>query len=80
MPVPLLNHKLLSFFLPMYALSGRVSHVLLSSFHSLLEALGHALVHEGEEADGAGADTHAVDEAAGEERAEDGAEVGVGDL
>ena len=48
--------------------------------HSLLEALGHALVHEGEEADRAGADTHAVDEAAGEERTKDGAEVGVGDL
>lgn len=47
---------------------------------SLLKALGHALVHESEEADGAGADAHAVDEAAGEERAEDGAEVGVGDL
>lgn len=45
-----------------------------------LRALGHALVHEGEEADGAGADAHAVDEAAGEEGAEDGAEVGVGDL
>jgi len=46
----------------------------------LLKALGHALVHESEEADGAGADAHAVDEAAGKERAEDGAEVGVGDL
>ena len=46
----------------------------------LNKALGHALVHEGEEADGAGADAHAVDEAAGEERTEDGAEVGVGDL
>jgi hypothetical protein len=45
-----------------------------------LRALGHALVHESEEADGAGADAHAVDEAAGEEGAEDGAEVGVGDL
>jgi hypothetical protein len=45
-----------------------------------LSALVHALVHESEEADGAGADAHAVDEAAGEERAEDGAEVGVGDL
>jgi hypothetical protein len=52
-----------------------ISHVL-----ALLEALGHTLVHESEEADGAGADAHAVDEAAGEERAEDGAEVGVGDL
>ena len=52
----------------------------MSCFRPLLEALGHALVHEGEEADGAGADTHAVDEAAGEERAKDGAEVGVGDL
>jgi len=45
-----------------------------------LSALGHALVHESEEANGAGADAHAVDEAAGEERAEDGAEVSVGDL
>jgi len=66
----------------------RVSHVslfssrLLLSLHlsSDLRALGHALVHESEEADGAGADAHAVDEAAGEEGAEDGAEVGVGDL
>ena len=45
-----------------------------------LSALGHALVHESEEADGAGADAHAVDEAGSEEGAEDGAEVGVGDL
>lgn len=45
-----------------------------------LRALGHALVHESEEADGAGADAHAVDEAGGEEGAEDGAEVGFGDL
>lgn len=45
-----------------------------------LSALVHTLVHESEEADRASADTHAVDEAAGEERAEDGAEVGVGDL
>ena len=45
-----------------------------------LGALGHALVHESEEADGAGADAHAVDEARSEERAEDGAEVGFGDL
>ena len=45
-----------------------------------LSALGHALVHESEEADRAGADAHAVDEARSEEGTEDGAEVGVGDL
>jgi hypothetical protein len=67
-------NKLLSFSHCMH-IRVHVSHVL-----ALLEALGHALVHESEEADGAGADAHAVDEAAGEERAEDGAEVGVGDL
>ena len=37
--------------------------------------LGHALVHEREEADGRSGDAHGVDEAAGEVGAEDGAEV-----
>ena len=42
--------------------------------------LSHALVHEGPEADWRGGDAHGVDEAAGEEAAEDGSEVGVGNL
>lgn len=42
--------------------------------------LRHTLVHESEEADGRGGDAHGVDEAAGEVGAEDGAEVGFGDL
>ena len=54
--------------------------LLRSLLNKSLRALGHALVHESEEADRAGADAHAVDEAGSEERAEDGAEVGVGDL
>lgn len=45
-----------------------------------LRALGHALIHKGEEADRASADAHAVDEAGREEGAENGAKVGVGDL
>jgi hypothetical protein len=56
-----------------------ISH-LLPLLDQSLRALSHALVHESEEADGAGTDAHAVDEAGSEERAEDGAEVGVGDL
>jgi hypothetical protein len=48
--------------------------------HHSLRTLIHALIHESEETDRASANTHAVNKAAGEERAEDGAEVGVGDL
>jgi hypothetical protein len=47
--------------------------------HSL-RALVHPLIHESEEAHRASANAHAVDEAGSEERAEDGAEVGIGDL
>ena len=42
--------------------------------------LSHEIVHEGEEAYWRGGDARGVDEAAGEEAAEDGSEVGVGDL
>jgi hypothetical protein len=47
--------------------------------HSL-RALVHTLIHESEETHRASANAHAVNEAGSEERAEDGAEVGVGDL
>jgi hypothetical protein len=71
-----------------------VSHLFLSILHidivdiflsfpllqHTLRTLVHALVHESEEAHRASANAHAVDEAGSEERAEDGAEVGVGDL
>ena len=41
---------------------------------------GHPLVHEGKEADGRSGNAHGVDEAAGEVRAKDGAEVVLRDL
>ena len=42
--------------------------------------LGHPLVHEREEADRRGGDAHCVDEAAGQEAAEDRSEVVIGYL
>lgn len=55
-------------------------HLLNPLLKQSLSALSHTLVHESEEADRAGADAHAVDEAAGKERAKDGAEVSVRNL
>jgi len=76
--LPFVHIEIRSFFFFFFA--SCVSLLFFFLLEQSLRALSHALVHESEEADGAGADAHAVDEAAGEERAEDGAEVGVGDL
>jgi hypothetical protein len=51
-----------------------------SSLSRAIQALRHALVHESKEANRTGADSHAVNKAGSEERAENGAEVGVGHL
>ena len=81
MPFHVLSSITNFYLVPIVCVSVRVSLVVVLFLPcGLLKALGHALVHESEEADGAGADAHAVDEAAGEERTEDGAEVGIGDL